>query len=161
MSIVAAAAPSMPVVVREFDYVDESKVSDKLKCAICLSPLYDPVGFPLPCKHHYCHSCITNAIKHAGGQLPCPKCAQPLTIESMKSEVALAGLADEIQVYCTHKARGCAWHGERGGVDARRGFVRVSSLSPRCCRVHLARSDVSSGRACGRCVSLFAVQGVA
>lgn len=112
-----------PLVARQFDYVDEAAVSDKLMCAVCLAPLNDPVGFALPCKHYYCRSCITTAIAQAGGRLPCPKCAQPLTIESMRAEHALAGLADEITVFCTNKARGCAWRGERGGVDE---HVRVS-----------------------------------
>lgn len=130
-----APAPATPVprVVREFDYVDEDKVSNKLKCAICISPLVDPVGFPLPCKHHYCRICITGAIAHAGEQLPCPVCAHPLTARSMRNEVGLAGLADEIEVYCFHKASGCAWRGERGSVDE---HVRVS------CEYHLCRFAV-------------------
>ncbi|CAF1268391.1 unnamed protein product [Adineta steineri] len=59
-----------------YEYMDETKIDDELKCAICTQPFQKPVS--LICKHTFCRQCIKTWLNKVHS---CPSCRQSSIID--------------------------------------------------------------------------------
>ena len=106
----------------------DPKTAASYMCGFCQKILRDPVQVQC-CSSYYCHSC---SEKHF--QKPCPSCGKQLSTKYHPSrmyyskpgasnypysnrhfpsgyESEVAYCIDQLQVYCSNKAKGCKWTG--------------------------------------------------
>ncbi|XP_017320197.1 E3 ubiquitin-protein ligase TRIM8a [Ictalurus punctatus] len=75
---------------------------EELICPICLHVFVDPVQ--LPCKHNFCHSCISEAWAKDVGILRCPECNQPYKQKpSLDKNIKLINIVEKFNALNTEK----------------------------------------------------------
>ncbi|KAI8807782.1 WD40-repeat-containing domain protein [Cladochytrium replicatum] len=80
-----------------------SEPSNALLCPICRDVCTDPV-ITLVCHHSFCRTCISKSIEN---EPQCPLCRSKLRKEDLHPNLALAGLIQELLVYCPNREFGC------------------------------------------------------
>lgn len=78
-------------------------LSPQLICPIC----HDLFRVPLitrHCSHSFCSQCIQRSLE---GEPSCPVCRFQLGTGDLHPNLALAGIIDELQVYCQYRNFGC------------------------------------------------------
>jgi hypothetical protein len=73
----AAASHS---IIENYEYIDEIKIDDELKCTICTQPFQKPVS--LLCQHTFCQQCIELWLKKHHS---CPTCRRSLIISQQET----------------------------------------------------------------------------
>ncbi|UJR08471.1 hypothetical protein I4U23_012740 [Adineta vaga] len=77
------------------------------QCPSCLNYLRFPVQFE-DCGHYICSSCLPDIMRVAPR---CPKCQQPISKDKIVNDKSLQKDIQSLEVYCTHKDKGCMWSG--------------------------------------------------
>ncbi|XP_062514735.1 TNF receptor-associated factor 6-like [Corticium candelabrum] len=108
-----------------FDAVFVEPVVDRLRCAICLLVLREPVQ--TDCGHHFCAGCLgmpssedcgffslmrpyrTHLIRPA---ISCPLCRRPLPRSKIYSDNALKREILDLMIKCDRHEKGCEWVGQ-------------------------------------------------
>ena len=65
----------------DYEYMNESSISEDLMCPICTSPLEEPVCAD-QCGHTFCRECITKTFQRMS---QCPTCRHALTLDDFRS----------------------------------------------------------------------------
>lgn len=90
---------------------EPEKVSDTLKCPVCMEVFDEPVFCGgRPCQHVFCTECIYQALER---NEQCPVCREPMLAEDLYPHQVIRSLLDEVTVICE---RNCGWSGRRDAV---------------------------------------------
>ncbi|XP_062514736.1 TNF receptor-associated factor 6-like [Corticium candelabrum] len=99
-----------------FDAVFVEPVVDRLRCAICLLVLREPVQ--TDCGHRFCASCMSRNVgrsfqsRFIGQRFPCPSCGMPLTRSETFPDNALKREILDLMIKCDRYEKSCEWVGE-------------------------------------------------
>lgn len=87
------------------EFVD---LPDALTCPICLCALRN--AKETRCGHFFCEACILDSLQRAAS---CPSCRAPVTAEDLPpfASKSVERAVLDLEVWCAHKASGCAWQG--------------------------------------------------
>ncbi|KAG9291620.1 hypothetical protein G9A89_022039 [Geosiphon pyriformis] len=77
--------------------------SPSLLCPVCHDVCREPLITQV-CNHSFCAACIFQSLEV---EPYCPLCRCRLKVEDLHSNLALAGLIQELQVHCSNKKYGC------------------------------------------------------
>ena len=93
------------------NFVNDPPGAIQSECPVCLKIIRDP--FQATCCGLVCCQVCIEQIKHKND--PCPSCKQKEfdTFEDKR----LKRLLYKLNVYCSHRAKGCQWMGELGHLD--------------------------------------------
>lgn len=129
---------------REYVYaLDDSSISEWLKCPICLNPFIEPILIP-SCEHVFCKRCIEQHVEtisrnrttsentdeenveqsqyHKETRGHCPSCRARFESSQIKPAAALIrNMVDSLLVKCPNESKGCTHLAERGLIE---GHVR-------------------------------------
>jgi len=106
----------------ETDLVNPQRISDTLRCPICMDVFEDPVFNPSgACQHVYCYACAVQALE-SDPDHKCPQCRSPLGMDVLWPHQGVRNMIDELIVW--YKAS-CGW---RGRLDARPGHAEVCPI---------------------------------
>ncbi|CAM9136543.1 unnamed protein product [Ectocarpus fasciculatus] len=99
---------------QEYDSDDEEEDSDL--CGICREPAERPVSSS--CGHSFCRTCVQELIDAAPGDVECPTCSEPLTVDLSGGSPGAEGDDDDQEA--AQRSSGGRGRGRgRGGAAAR------------------------------------------
>ena len=67
-----------------YEYMDENRISNELKCSICKQPFREPAS--LPCQHTFCLECINLWLEENAS---CPTCRRSFRLSLSKHRVTV------------------------------------------------------------------------
>eukprot|EP00929_Paragymnodinium_shiwhaense_P056118 TRINITY_DN28099_c0_g1_i1.p1 TRINITY_DN28099_c0_g1~~TRINITY_DN28099_c0_g1_i1.p1 ORF type:complete len:287 (-),score=68.23 TRINITY_DN28099_c0_g1_i1:148-1008(-) len=109
--------------VHDDEFVNPGKISDTLRCAVCMEVFEDPIfcgGWP--CQHTFCKGCLDAAMEQ---KQQCPTCREEVPEDYLQPNLTLRSLLDELEVYCTRR---CGWTGRRDAAPAHKEVCPTARL---------------------------------
>ena len=129
--------------VQDTGYEDELfqyPVGPSMHCCICTNVIKDPVMCHN--EHIFCRACITTHLMYSQ---TCPKCMQPLTIETLRQAPrGIRNTLDELSIRCEFFDRGCRKFVQLGDLErhvADCGFA-PAVCSNEGCRLEVNKQDL-------------------